>query len=1543
MKAQRMIKNLNALRNVLIVFMIFLFGNIIAQPVASFTADTTQGCAGQLLVNFSNTSTGATSYLWDFGDNSTPVNTTNPSRLFSVAGTKTITLVASDGVSTDTARLTINVFRLPTPDFTVSKDSVCVNERVNVTGQVVLGDAPLVQCFWDFGTVNPSVTYQTCSDTFFNYPKSGCYQISYFVVDANGCFSNVIKPNAVCVRRQPIACFDISTYNPCRVSPQSISFTNCSSHENPGIPIGYQWSFGSSAANPPARNFSCGEDTVKLRANDASGCFTEAVKVVKINCVNSGFTMATNTPCKGASLQFTNTSTGTPNNPPTDVLTYSWLFQCPNSASTLRDPSHTFTQNGTCTIRLIATLNGCRDTTFSTVTVSDSIPTDFTAPQAQKCVPPLTVNFTKTTTGGTNCLWDFGDAVGTSPLCNPTYVYNSMGCHDVTLQVSNPSGCMSRVTKKDFVCIQSFDAEIGADVVSGCAPLTVNFTDATQVAQQIVDCKWNFGLAPGVSSNDCDPPAVTYNTPGNYNVWLRVQTADGCFDTVRRTISVTPKPTADFVANPLTNCIKKPTVFTCLCSGGTTYNWDFGAGTSTSTLQNPTWYYDEEGPHTVTLTVSQGKCSTVVTKVNYVTTLLPKAEFIAPRACGSASTINFTSESIGADSIWWEFGDGTFGGNVTSITHTYPNTNTYTPILFVKNFATGCIDSIAKKISFTSASNGFKANRTNICSGRTVSFTDTSAFGTTWLWSFGDGQTSTLKNPTHKYDTVARRYTVKLIIDKGTPCEDSVVRVNYITVNKPIAEFTADKTRGCRPLTVQFTDQSQANYAPISKWQWRFNNSAFDTTQNPTRTFNGTQPNINVLLIVTDSVGCIDSMVKTNYIRPTIISPNFNISSPRCPGKPITFTNTTPNSAGYDFYWDFGDGDTTNLRVNATHTYATNDSFSVKLTAVHKTLGCSAAVVKIIDVAGVGVDFTAIRNFPCPPAPVIFQNLTPDSGLQVSYKWYFGNGRSSFDRDPPHPYFFPGSYDVTLVGTLPNGCKDSLIKKNYINILGPRLENVVFDPPFGCRPLTVNFSGKIYETQTGTLIWTNGVDTTLNITYGDTVYFNSSHSYHDATIDTGFIKPVLILEDDKGCRVPYPLIDSIYVDEYPHPNQRDTSICIGATVEYTLPDGDFFLWESSDSATYLTCDTCSFVVSSAQDTITYYVTATTKWGCVAKDTITLSVEDIPHLDAGPDFKLCRTETRVLPVGDVYNALWTPSTYLSSPTSISPTITATQDMTWVIYSENRLGNRPGCFIYDTLNMRVIDTVVVTPPADTAICIGEKTILDLTVVDASINDTTYFWFPEQYLDNNRLEDPTATPPFSMPFTVVVRSPLCFRDSQTVFVRVDPLPEIELYQDTVIAVGTELDLAALSNDAITYEWSSRDPLSCDDCTAPTLTAVFSQWVHVTVTNQFGCKATDSAYIKVLPCTPDFVFVPTAFTPNGDGLNDILYARGKALVEIKTFIVSNRWGNVMYSSNNIKEGWDGTFRGQLAPTDAYVWYVKGICTNGEEVEKKGNITLIR
>ncbi|MCS6818966.1 MAG: PKD domain-containing protein, partial [Chitinophagales bacterium] len=131
---------------------LFVINGIQSQPVASFVPDRTSGCAGLFQVNFTNTSTGATSYLWDLGDGDF-TNDINPSKIYLSPGTKTITLIAYNGSQSDTARATIISFRPPQINFTLNRDTACVNSPVCTNQSIVLGDAPLdpTKCFWDFG------------------------------------------------------------------------------------------------------------------------------------------------------------------------------------------------------------------------------------------------------------------------------------------------------------------------------------------------------------------------------------------------------------------------------------------------------------------------------------------------------------------------------------------------------------------------------------------------------------------------------------------------------------------------------------------------------------------------------------------------------------------------------------------------------------------------------------------------------------------------------------------------------------------------------------------------------------------------------------------------------------------------------------------------------------------------------------------------------------------------------------------------------------------------------------------------------------------------------------------------------------------------------------------------------------------------------------------------------------------------------------------------------------------------------------------------
>jgi gliding motility-associated-like protein len=138
--------------------------------------------------------------------------------------------------------------------------------------------------------------------------------------------------------------------------------------------------------------------------------------------------------------------------------------------------------------------------------------------------------------------------------------------------------------------------------------------------------------------------------------------------------------------------------------------------------------------------------------------------------------------------------------------------------------------------------------------------------------------------------------------------------------------------------------------------------------------------------------------------------------------------------------------------------------------------------------------------------------------------------------------------------------------------------------------------------------------------------------------------------------------------------------------------------------------------------------------------------------------------------------------------------------------------------------------------------------------------------------------------------------------------------------------------------------DPMTCVDCRRPFLTATQNQTVFVTVTNQYGCTNIDSVHIKVVNCEPEMVFIPNTFTPNGDGVNDLLLVRGVGLRQLEYFRVLDRWGKLMFETKNLNDGWDGlTPGGKQADEATYVYVVSGLCSSGNSLQKSGNVTLVR
>lgn len=296
-----------------------------------------------------------------------------------------------------------------------------------------------------------------------------------------------------------------------------------------------------------------------------------------------------------------------------------------------------------------------------------------------------------------------------------------------------------------------------------------------------------------------------------------------------------------FTATPLTGCSPLSVTFTNGSFNGTSYHWNFGDG-NTDTAANPTHIYTTPGTYTVTLisysTTICGVVSDTTVITNYITVdSSAVASFTANPLTGCTPlTVTFANSSTTATSYHWSFGD-TDTSNVKNPSHTYIDSGTFTVTLIAYGPG-GCNDTVTTTITIITppvVKTGFSADTLIGCNPFTVHFTDTTTNATSYIWNFGDGQsTDTTRNPTHIF-TTSGTFTVTLIGFTNTPCgrvADTTIKTSYIIVDNPIhdsSSFTEQNISGCQPLTVTFTNTSKN----ATSWIWLFGDGTFDSTKNP--------------------------------------------------------------------------------------------------------------------------------------------------------------------------------------------------------------------------------------------------------------------------------------------------------------------------------------------------------------------------------------------------------------------------------------------------------------------------------------------------------------------------------------------------------------------------------------------------------------------------------------------------------------------------------------------------------------------------------------
>ncbi len=1411
----------------LLIFCVFAFSfSSKSQVTANFTASPISGCSPQI-VNFNDQSTGNPIYWrWDLG-NGTISFLQNPSTTYFTPGQYTIKLVVEDGIGNrDSLTRTqyISIFPIPVVNFSATPLSGCVPLTVQFTDLSTAAGSSITSWLWDFGNGNTG----TVRNPVHTYTSAGNYNVTLRVTTVSGCSKTLTKNNYIQASNGVTANFTNTAPTGCSL-PVTISFTNTSSGSGT---LSYLWNFGdggTSTLQHPTHTYTTqGSFTVSLRVTSSTGCITTITRpnAVVINFLRASFTNPASS-CINDAVNFTNTSTPTP----TSVL---WDFG-DGTTSTVLSPVKTYTATGSYTVKLVARLGACTDSATFIFNVYPKPTAAFSAINRTACEPPLTVNFTNTSTAPATYLWHFGDGT-TSTSQSPAHIYTTYGSFHVKLIVTNFVGCSDSLVLNDYIRILPPDASINNLPQSNCAPLTWTFSATVNSPDPVVSYFWNLG--DGTTST-LPNPTNTYNT-GSYNITLIVTTLGGCTDTVFMPAGIVAddKPTANFSANPRDVCAKFDVNFLDLSTGNITqWLWDFGDG-GTSTVQNPSHQYEDTGLFTIRLIVWNNNCADTLILIDYVHISPPIANFNSSFNCAAPKTFTFTDASIGPDEWHWDFGDGTTSTTQHNV-HTFPDTGTYIIQLVVINYVTGCDDTYTQTIRIVDEGANFYATDTVICRNTSTTFNaigNTPGTITNYEWDFGDGLTDTGATVTHVYVN-AGLYTVRLIITDISGCKDTLVKIAYIRIDGPVAAFTIPNGGSCLNNTVTFIDNSTDDgLHPIITWVWNFGDGTTQTfTAPPFTHFYSTSGSYNVTLKTIDVVGCWDSTTNTNTIVISNPVAAFTQSDTIvCPGIDISFTNasTGPNLT---YLWHFGDG-TTDTLTDPVHNYSTEGFYTVLL-IITDQYGCRDSVNQIIHVAVPHASFTVSDTLStCPPLIANFTN-TSINGYDVT--WDFGDGSTSNSPNPIHIYNTPGIYFAKLFVTGPgNNCFDSAVQR--IVVRGP-IGTFSYSPLNGCSPLTVDFTAispdrptYVWDFNDGSII--NTPDSTISYTY---------------TIPGNYL-PKMILVDSGGCQVPIEGVDTINVygvktnfgfDGLPRCDLGDIQFSDSSIINDISAT---YAWDFGDGGTSALQNPSHFYAAPGQ----YFpqLIVVTNRGCRDTTTLPVPVKIVasPQADFTNALNGCTpviaTFSAFLSVPDSSAMSWNWTLGNGNTSTLQNTAAQTYTTAQVYNVELIATNSSGC--KDTVNksFEVYPIPVINASPDIQICRGTSTQLNAN------GGVSYAWSPATGLSCTNCANPMASPYFNQKYLVTGSSIYGCSNVDSLNITVIQPFVMDNKRDDTICVGSSVRLFA--SGANSYEWSPSAGLSNVTSSLPLASPRTTTTYRVVGSDAYGCfKDTGYTTIKVYP----------------------------------------------------------------------------------------------
>lgn len=753
-------------------------------------------------------------------------------------------------------------------------------------------------------------------------------------------------------------------------------------------------------------------------------------------------------------------------------------------------------------------------------------------------------------------------------------------------------------------------------------------------------------------------------------------------------------------------------------------------------------------------------------------------------------------------------------------------------------------------------------------------------------------------------------------------------------------------------------------------------NPAWDGTLGGGASINATNPNCT---FIADSCKLPTCSMKNDFTS------NRDVCNPRT----VTFLT---NSTSYNsILWDFGDGSTATGTATTLHSYANPGNYQVRM--IQNYTDCSDTVTKNITVDVQQDNFLVVTNDTTICLGATKQLITqpalsycwtpttylddpsiqnPTTSTQESITYYltstslsnnlitngdFSAGNTGFTSAylySPSSGFNPGVYNVgsNITAWHPgmSPCSDHTTGNgNMMMVNGadvPNIEvwsqtvSVVPNTNYSfstwlqhittVNPASLQFSingvniGQIFNASSTSCVWkqfyttwNSGNNTVAKISI---VNQNQIYTGNDFALDDISFAPVFMKKDSV----------KITVDTADINTSADADVCEKTPVQLNTTGGVNYSWSPVIG---LSNPSIGNPIATPSSTTEYIVTGTTANGCSAKDTIIVNITPAPTISITNDTTICyNTSLQLLATGgNTYK--WTPEISLNNPTISNPVASPDTNTLYKV----TVTNTANCSAMDSVQVTLKPPAVFTVSTDKTTCLGDPVQLTATGGD------NYTWLPQVSLDNASLANPTATPVSTTTYTVNISESTC-NESATLSatITVLALPTIMASKSNDIDCSVnESQLTATGGSS--YSWYPETTLNNPSISNPVATPVTTTLYTVTGTDPSGCKNIDTITVKATVSNIGLYQLPSAFTPNADGLNDCFGVKSWGFIEELDFSIYNRWGERVFHTVNPVVCWDGYYKGVKQNPGVYIYMIKAKTSCNPSVFRKGTVSLIR